>query len=128
MTLAARLPRTYVAPRFAGHQRLTSVEQQVPMPGHGQLLIEVRANAICGTDRGLWEAGCGVVPGHEAAGVVIARGPGTSVPVGALGVVYLMAFCGECRSCRLGLANRVPGQARRHGIHPRRRVRALRAG
>ena len=75
------------------------------MPGHSQLLIEVRANAICGTDRGLWEAGCDVVPGHEAAGVVIARGPGTTVPVGALGVVYLMAFCGECRSCRLGLTN-----------------------
>ena len=47
--------------------------------------------------------GASVTPGHEAAGTVVAAGPGTRTPVGTTGAVYLMDFCGECRSCRLGL-------------------------
>lgn len=98
-------PRTHIAPRFAGERRLAMVERRVPEPGEGELLLEVLANAICGSDRGLWERGCDVTPGHEAAGVVVAAGLGTTVPPGTLGVVYLMGFCGSCRSCRLGLTN-----------------------
>ena len=37
------------------------------------------ANAICGTDRAQYFEGSPVTPGHEAAGVVVAVGPGTSV-------------------------------------------------
>jgi threonine dehydrogenase-like Zn-dependent dehydrogenase len=36
---------------------------------------------------------------------VIAAGPGTTTPVGARGVVYLMVYCGQCRSCRFGATN-----------------------
>ena len=32
-------------------------------------------------------------------------GPETSTPVGTPGVVFLMDFCGQCRSCRLGYTN-----------------------
>lgn len=103
--MPASLPRTFVAPRFDGGRRLTPVERLVPEPGEGQLLLEVRANAICGSDRSQWERGSEVVPGHEAAGVVVACGSGTTVPVGTLGVVFLMDYCGACRSCRLGLTN-----------------------
>jgi threonine dehydrogenase-like Zn-dependent dehydrogenase len=46
-----------------------------------------------------------VTPGHEAAGIVAAAGPGTNTPVGTPGAVFLMVFCGACRSCRLGLTN-----------------------
>ena len=46
-----------------------------------------------------------MTPGHEAAGTVVATGPGTHTPVGTTGVVFLMDFCGECRSCRLGFTN-----------------------
>jgi threonine dehydrogenase-like Zn-dependent dehydrogenase len=45
------------------------------------------------------------VQGHEAAGEVIATGPGTSTPIGTRGVVYLMVYCGRCRSCRYGATN-----------------------
>ena len=46
-----------------------------------------------------------MTPGHEAAGVVALAGPGTRTPVGTPGVIYLMDFCGACRSCRLGFTN-----------------------
>ena len=46
-----------------------------------------------------------VTPGHEAAGVVVAAGPETSVAEGTPGVVFLMDYCGRCRSCRLGFTN-----------------------
>jgi propanol-preferring alcohol dehydrogenase len=49
--------------------------------------------------------GAGHVPGHETAGVVIGAGAGTSTPVGTRGVVYLMDYCGVCRSCLLGATN-----------------------
>jgi threonine 3-dehydrogenase len=45
------------------------------------------------------------VPGHEAAGIVVEAGPETRTPVGTLGAIFLMDFCGECRSCRLGFTN-----------------------
>ncbi len=105
MTGAGVLPRTAAAPRFIGKRRIGSWERPVRRPGHGQLLLEVRANAVCGTDRGLWERGATVTPGHEAAGVVVTSGLGTTTPVGTLGVVYLMDFCGACRSCIGGFTN-----------------------
>lgn len=75
------------------------------MPGPGQLLIQVKANALCGSERGQFFKGSTVTPGHEAAGVVVAAGEGTSNPPGTAGVVFLMDFCGNCRNCRLGLTN-----------------------
>jgi len=38
-------------------------------------------------------------------GEVVAAGEGTKTPVGTLGAVFLMEFCGECRSCRAGATN-----------------------
>jgi threonine 3-dehydrogenase len=80
-------------------------ERDVPRPGPGELLIAVRANAICGSDRNQYEEGSDVVPGHEAAGVVVAAGVATATPIGTPGVVFLMDFCGACRSCRAGATN-----------------------
>ena len=69
------------------------------------MLIRVAANAICGTDRGQYLDGSAVTPGHEAAGVVAAAGPGTTIAEGTRGVVFLMDYCGQCRSCRGGFTN-----------------------
>ena len=49
--------------------------------------------------------GSEVTPGHEAAGDVVAAGPDTTTTAGTRGVVYLMDFCGTCRSCRAGATN-----------------------
>jgi len=98
-------PTTQRVPRFAGDRRIEAWVRPVPAPDVGELLIRVRANALCGTDRSQYLHGSDVVPGHEAAGTVAEVGPGTTTPVGTPGVVFLMDFCGACRSCRLALTN-----------------------
>lgn len=97
--------RTQRVPRFLGGGRIGSQERPVPDPGAGELLLRVRANALCGTDREQLQDGSAITPGHEAAGEVVLAGPGTSTPVGTRGVVFLMDYCGECRSCRVGATN-----------------------
>lgn len=99
------MPTTASFPRFLGGGKIVFEERAVPEPGPGQLLLAVRANAICGTDRGQYYDGSAVTPGHEAAGVVTAIGPGTSTAVGTPGVVFLMDFCGQCQNCLLGYTN-----------------------
>jgi threonine 3-dehydrogenase len=96
---------TFTAPVLAGDGRVVYREVRPLEPGPGQLLLRSRANAICGSDRAAFRAGTTVVQGHEAAGEVVAAGPGTSTPIGTRGVVYLMVFCGQCRSCRYGATN-----------------------
>lgn len=93
------------APHFRGGGRIEFDERPVPEPGAGQLLLRVRANAICGTDREPYYSGSAVIPGHETAGEVIAADSDTSTPLGTAGVVFLMDYCGRCRSCRLGHTN-----------------------
>jgi len=92
-------------PHFVGERCIDSTQKPVGEPGPGQLLLQVKANALCGSERGQFANGSAVTPGHEAAGIVVATGPGTSTPLGTPGVVFLMDFCGSCRSCRLGFTN-----------------------
>jgi threonine 3-dehydrogenase len=102
---AVDLPGTMKAPQFLGQGRIRVIEKPMPRPGPGQLLLQVRANALCGSERRQFYEGTPVTPGHEAAGVVVAAGPDTRTPAGTQGVVFLMDFCGQCRSCRQGLTN-----------------------
>jgi threonine 3-dehydrogenase len=99
------IPSSCTSPLFAGNKEIKFVEKPVPEPKTGQLLLRVRANALCGSERPQFFDGAPVTPGHEATGTVVVAGPGTRMPVGTTGAVYLMDFCGECRSCRLGFTN-----------------------
>ena len=99
------MTRTALAPRFTGAGTIEFADHDYPDPGPGQLLLAVRANALCGTDRHQYYDGSPVVPGHEAAGTVLQAGEGTSTPVGTRGAVFLMDFCGDCRSCKYGATN-----------------------
>ncbi len=92
-------------PRFRGSGVIEFADHEYPSADEGRLLVAVGANAICGTDRHEFYDGSPIVPGHEAAGVVLEAGPGTTVRPGTRGAVYLMDFCGSCRSCRLGATN-----------------------
>lgn len=99
------LPAEVTVPHFIGQRRISTITKTVPRPGAGQLLLEVKANALCGSERGQFFNGSDVTPGHEAAGIVVAAGEGTETPVGTPGVVFLMDFCGQCRNCRQGFTN-----------------------
>lgn len=77
----------------------------VPQPGPGQLLLQVHANALCGSEKPQFFDGTSTTPGHEAAGTIVATGPNTRISVGTPGTIFLMDFCGHCRSCVLGFTN-----------------------
>lgn len=82
-----------------------------PRPGPGEVLVEVRACGLCGTDVHIVHgefppAPYPLTPGHEFAGVVVARGEGVLGPaVGARVAVDPTLACGECDSCREGHPN-----------------------
>lgn len=99
------IPLDVVVPHFVGQRQIKPVSKPVPQPGPGQLLLEIKANALCGSERSQFYGGTEVTPGHEAAGVVVAVGAGTTTLVGTPGVVFLMDFCGKCRSCLQGYTN-----------------------
>ncbi|NRA38496.1 MAG: alcohol dehydrogenase catalytic domain-containing protein, partial [Planctomycetes bacterium] len=94
-----------LSPLFVGEEKIEFIEKSVPEPGPGQLLIRSRANALCASDMFAYRDASPTTPGHETSGVVAAAGEGTSIPVGTLGVIFLMDFCGQCRSCLLGITN-----------------------
>jgi alcohol dehydrogenase, propanol-preferring len=81
-----------------------------PVPGPGEVLLEVRAAGLCHSDLHLMEWPAGRLPydlpftlGHEVAGVVAAVGPGThGVDAGDSVVVYGPWGCGCCPRCARG--------------------------
>ncbi|MGP4020628.1 zinc-dependent alcohol dehydrogenase family protein [Saccharopolyspora sp. 5N708] len=90
-------------------------ELAVPEPGPHQVLVEVGASGICGSDIGYiyhehkghrgvdGPAYQGVVAGHEPAGRIVAAGPGgTRFGVDDRVIVYHIAGCGLCDNCRRG--------------------------
>jgi threonine 3-dehydrogenase len=97
--------QTIKVPKFLGEGIIGWGEKLVPGVGPGQLLVQVKANALCASDRGQFMFGSEITPGHEAAGIVVEAGSNTHIAVGTPGVIFLMDFCGECRSCKLGLTN-----------------------
>ncbi|HYX91092.1 MAG TPA: zinc-dependent alcohol dehydrogenase family protein [Myxococcaceae bacterium] len=87
----------------------------VPTPGPDELLLRVRACAVCRTDLHilageLIEPKLPLVLGHEIVGVVEAAGPGAEgVEIGArVGVPWLGWTCGQCQFCRSGRENLCP--------------------
>lgn len=89
---------------------LRVVDRRTPEPSDGEVAVNVRACGVCGSDNFLQKGGFGsvlpVVPGHEAAGVVAAVGPGVEgIAVGQPAALYYIRHCGACRWCRDGRMN-----------------------
>ena len=92
-------------------------ERPVPVPGPGQVLVEVSAVGVCGSDvHWFTEGRIGelavdgpLVLGHEASGVVRALGPGADrLKVGDRIAMEPGIPCGRCRACRHGQYNLCP--------------------
>ena len=97
------------AVRFHGQDRPLAVEDvQRPSPGPGQVLVDVAAAGVCGTelhflDGLLAPATTPITLGHEVAGVVAEVGEGvTEVAVGDRVAVHYFHACHECARCRAG--------------------------
>lgn len=81
----------------------------IPVPGADEVLVEVSACGLCGTDIHL--AVDGDIPvsrtpitlGHEAAGTIVALGEGVEgFAIGQRVALFPSAICGRCRFCCMG--------------------------
>ena len=91
-----------------GEVAVTAVDDPVPAPG--EVVIEVAACGLCGTDlhilRGEFAPTLPIIPGHEFSGVVVALGRGTTgLRLGDRVAADPSIYCHECRYCRTGRNN-----------------------
>jgi 2-desacetyl-2-hydroxyethyl bacteriochlorophyllide A dehydrogenase len=104
-----------------------------PTPGPREVIIDVAACGICGTDLHILEGEFAptlpIIPGHEFAGTVVGIGSDvTELAVGARVGVDPSLYCFECHYCRLGKNNlcerwnaigvSVPGGAAEYAVAP----------
>ena len=95
-----------------GNSTVKFAEVPVPEPGHGQVLLKMKASSICGSDiRAIYrehlgvgaEAYQNVIAGHEPCGQVVKTGPGCKqFKEGDRVVVYHISGCGVCEDCKHG--------------------------
>ncbi|MBQ0987009.1 zinc-dependent alcohol dehydrogenase family protein [Streptomyces sp. F63] len=81
-----------------------------PVPGPGEVVVEVAACGLCGTDlhilQGEFAPSLPLVPGHEFAGEVVATGGAAGgLKAGDRVAVDPSLYCHACRYCRTGHAN-----------------------
>jgi len=92
----------------AGPGNIELKEMPEPTPGPGEVLIEIKACGICGTDmhiyHGTIDCAIPVTMGHELSGVVVKLGEGVkSIQLGARVTSETHAhLCGHCAFCMSG--------------------------
>jgi S-(hydroxymethyl)glutathione dehydrogenase / alcohol dehydrogenase len=107
----------------AAGQKLLIEEVDLAPPHQGEVLVKVSASGLCGSDLSAMDgkrtlAPFPLVPGHEAAGVVVQTGPGvTRLKAGDPVVVSIVPSCGDCPACVRGRRNhcQLAGQAMSQG-------------
>lgn len=103
---------------FAGDRRVEFQEFADPSPEPGEVVLEIKASGMCGSDLKLYRAAPGeaakafgysdtstVIAGHEPCGVVAAVGSGVSereARVGQRVMVHHYRGCGVCPHCSTG--------------------------
>ena len=96
---------------FLGDGELELRDFDVPVPGEGEVLVEMKSSGICGSDLNWLNRAKKEIDelphvnpmGHEPCGVIASLGPGaTGVEVGQRIMVYHYSGCGKCKYCRIG--------------------------
>jgi threonine dehydrogenase-like Zn-dependent dehydrogenase len=95
---------------FIGKGQMEVQDRMDPVPGRGEVLVEVKACGICGTDQHIYHGMPGsaavtppIVLGHELSGVVAAVGEGVeSLRAGDRVTIDPNMYCRGCRFCRSG--------------------------
>jgi threonine dehydrogenase-like Zn-dependent dehydrogenase len=103
---------------FGGDRTIEYVEVEDPTPELGEVVLEMKASGICGSDLHMYRGPKGmrllgvtaagpIIAGHEPCGVVVAVGPGVAERQAKLGdrvMVHHYWGCGACSHCRTGWA------------------------
>ncbi|MFO7741221.1 MAG: scyllo-inosose 3-dehydrogenase [Anaerolineae bacterium] len=116
--------QTYLGSQVWCHPRIEIREYDIPQPGPEEVLIQVKACGICGSDVHMAQAdeegyiyypgltGFPCILGHELSGVVVDAGPDalnkrTNKPFEAGEPVTTeeMLWCGQCKPCADGYPN-----------------------
>src|SRR5438477_1073351 len=104
---------------FLGDRKIELRSFPDPTPGPGEVVLEMKASGMCGSDLkfyrsapgvaqaalGLGSAGDPFSGGHGPCGVVVARGAGVSereAPTASRVMDHHYAGCGTCAHCRVG--------------------------
>jgi threonine dehydrogenase-like Zn-dependent dehydrogenase len=103
---------------FTGGRELELMQFQDPTPGPGEVIVEMKASGMCGSDLhqyrrpksggdtgGLAAPTEPVIAGHEPCGIVAAVGPGVSdkqAQIGQRVMVHHYKGCTVCNHCRSG--------------------------
>lgn len=120
---------------FMGNCEVALREFDDPTPGPNEVVVEMKASGICGTDLHYYRHGMAssldmlglrermesdlVIGGHEPCGVVVAVGPGVSSKsfrVGDRVIVFHYDGCKSCQQCRTGWAQLCDHGARIFGV------------
>lgn len=116
--------QTYLGSQVWRNPRIEIREYDIPKPGPGEVLIEVKACGICGSDVHMAQpdddgyifypglTGFPTILGHEFSGIVVEAGPGaydkvTNKPFkgGEWVCAEEMLWCGSCQPCADGYPN-----------------------
>ncbi len=116
--------QTYLGSRVWRNPRLEIVEHDIPTPGPNEVLLQVKACGICGSDVHMAQmdadgymfypglTGFPSILGHEISGIVVDAGAKafdkrTNKPFkgGERVCVEEMVWCGECKPCADGYPN-----------------------
>ena len=104
---------------FTGNSTLELVEFEDPKPGPSEVVLEIKASGMCGSDLklyrpakgaafqalGLKDSGQPIIAGHEPCGVVAELGRDVNrnaVKVGDRVAIHHYAGCTACAQCRTG--------------------------
>ncbi len=103
---------------FAGNRQVEMREFPDPTPGPGEVVLEIKASGMCGSDLKLYRSAPGEaqramgfkpdvvnIAGHEPCGIVVAVGAGVNPKqawVGQRAMVHHYRGCGACPHCSTG--------------------------
>jgi D-arabinose 1-dehydrogenase-like Zn-dependent alcohol dehydrogenase len=96
-----------------GNSTVEVREFDIPVPGHGEVLIKMKSSSICGSDirciyhehlgKGPEGYQTGMIAGHEPSGQIVETGPGCRrFKRDDRVIVYHISGCGVCNDCRRG--------------------------
>lgn len=117
MTHPMSIPPTQRASVLGADLTLRLEERPVPIPGPGEVLVQVRSVGVCGSDIHYFEHGRiadfivegPLVLGHESSGTVVAVGDGVEdIALGSTVAMEPGIPCGSCEQCRAGRYNLCP--------------------